>query len=178
MLNLTTCMNRACGEAPSAIKRGRDSSVGPASLLVSHSPVPLRACSSDAGSCPSSPQGCAHHSDCNVAGVPAATLEPRRLRVTEYSAPLASAVGPMFPNQPRSIQLALLPLPRFAGPTADLSSAPGRPQPDVLVTQMHPSSPGPSRRPPYDLLEFGSTDSSVSRVRRTERPANLNQRKT
>ena len=67
--------------------------------------------------------------DDTSAGVPAVTLEPVRLRITEYSAPLAPVVGPMLPGRPQPNLPVSLPLSLFAVPTPDLAPAPAQPQP-------------------------------------------------
>ena len=76
------------------------------------------------------------------------TLEPRRLRISDYSTPLAPVVGPLLPDWSRSILQVSLPLPRFAVPIPDLAPAPAQPQPDVLVTQKYLSPLGSQSSPP------------------------------
>ena len=99
-------MHRACAEARSAAKCGRDSSTESRTSPVRLAPMPL---------------GPAHHT------------------------------------------LVSLPQPRFAMLGPDMTPAPAKPQPDVVVTQQYLSSPGSrSSTPLYDLAEFGSANSSVA----------------
>ena len=104
----------------------------------------------------------------NETWVSATSQEPTLIadaltRIGGYSAPLAPAVRTfLLIQQIPALPVSLLLL-RFAVPGTDMTPAPTQPQPDVVVTQQYPSSPGSRLLTPlYDLAEFESANSSVA----------------
>ena len=121
--------------------------------------VAPQTCSPNAGSHFSGPDGYACHDVCNVTrrnlgrGFRYASGADSDHWLADSCPDCSASPAPavrLFP--PGRQRPAPLPLPRFAVPGPDMTSAPAQPQPDVVIAQQYASSPGSrSSTPLYDL---------------------------